>query len=305
MKNIMIFLKTYFPSIFLLICGTILLLNNKSSHSETGIIFFSLFVLVALAQFLSNQFPKKEHLIWIVFNILFAAGMFYQMGSDFLHNSAQQKQVVETGQEDTSIETRTVIPKQMTQKRGTALRAHTTPQQDLPTDLGQRIVDILKGEDFTKIMDEGIKTGRMPEPLTSFSKFQKYLVSQGLTEIENLDIENTFQDAFQERFPGKVPSDLDTEMKQKFVLAIREFGYEKAQEEFLKTSEHAIWLSARFDPVPDMGKALGKWPERLIADDFGDRTINEILGLPSPEPRQLELSPTETKAYSLHLFSLS
>lgn len=145
----------------------------------------------------------------------------------------------------------------------------------------QKIANILKGDHFTKQVTESLKTGTMPEPLTSVPKFQEYLVEQGMTEVQDIDFTNYFQNVFQKYFPGKVPSDLDTQMKEKFILSMRGRGYEKATKEFTKDPKNIVWLTARFDPIPDMGEALGKWSERLIADEFGDKTIDEILGVPS------------------------
>lgn len=152
----------------------------------------------------------------------------------------------------------------------------------------QKIAKILKGDHFTKQVKESLKAGTMPKPLTSVPKFQEYLVEQGMTEVQDIDFTNYFRNVFQKYFPGQVPSDLDAQMKEKFILSMRGRGYEKAREEFTKDPKHMIWLTARFDPIPDMGEALGKWPERLIADDFGDRTIDEILGVPSMTPKPVE-----------------
>ena len=42
-----------------------------------------------------------------------------------------------------------------------------------------------------------------------------------------------------------------------------------------------------------MGETLGRWTDHVLADDFGDKTINEILGVPSRDPSPLDISPTE------------
>lgn len=157
----------------------------------------------------------------------------------------------------------------------------------------QKVINILKGENFTKKIKESRKAGAIPEPLTSFSKFQGYLVEQGMTEVQNIDFTNYYQNLFQKYFPGKVPSDLDTKMKQQLIMTIQKLGYEKGREKFREVPENVIWLVTRFDPIRDMGETLGRWTDHVLADDFGDETINEILGVPSLEPSPLDISPTE------------
>ncbi|MYB95724.1 hypothetical protein F4Y43_17890 [Candidatus Poribacteria bacterium] len=304
MRNKIQFLKNYLLPIFLVIYGAMFVLTNAPLNLVDGVLYFSLLIILALALILGNRFPQRERLIWMICNTLFAAVTLYWITTDLFgtFSTSEQTGRVETSQEDTSIKTATVPSEETTQKPISLSPPEfleRTRQQAPFADLNQKLTDIMKSEDFTKMIEESRETGITPEPLTSFSKFQKYLVSQGLTEVGNIDIENMFQDAFQEHFPGKVPAALDNEMKNNFVLTIQKFGYEKAKKEFLKNPRNALWLSARFDPVLDMGKTLGTWPERLIADNFGDRTINEILGIPSAipslssEPTLLETSSTQ------------
>ncbi|MDE0324401.1 MAG: hypothetical protein OXN27_10835 [Candidatus Poribacteria bacterium] len=174
-------------------------------------------------------------------------------------------------------------------------QAATLNESDTPGNPSsrQKVINILKGENFTKKIKESRKAGTIPEPLTSVSKFQEYLVEQGMTEVENIDFTNHYQNLFQKYFPGKEPSDLDTKMKQQLITTIQDLGYEKGRETFRSVPENAIWLAARFDPIQDMGETLGKWTERVLADDFGNRTIDEILEVPFSEPSLLEHSPTE------------
>ncbi len=168
-----------------------------------------------------------------------------------------------------------------------------TGQTKTPRTLRQEMVDLLTDENFTKQMEEVSKGGRMPEYLSSVSKFQEHLVEQGLLEYKNIDLTNYYQNVFQKYYPGKAPSDLDTKMKQQLITTIQKLGYEKGQETFRNVPENVIWLVARFDPIQDMGETLGRWTDHVLADDFGDKTINEILGVPSRDPSPLDISPTE------------
>ena len=158
-----------------------------------------------------------------------------------------------------------------------------TVQTETPKTVHQEMIDLLTDENFTKQVEEIREDGRIPEYLSSVSKFQEHLVEQGLFEYKNIDLTNYYQNVFQKYYPGKAPSDLDTNMKQLLIATIQEFGYEKGREEFRNVPENAIWLSARFDPNLDMGEALGKWTDHVLDDTFGDRTINDILRVPSHE----------------------
>lgn len=152
--------------------------------------------------------------------------------------------------------------------------------ESLPTQNG--MAGLLKSEAMKKLAKEFSTDGKLPEPLTSFSKFQEYLVEQGMTEYKDLDFTNHYLKIFQKYFPGKVPSDLDSEMKKQLREHIQNMGYEAGRTAFREVPENAIWLAARFDPTVDMGEALGRWTELVLADGFGDNTITETIDGFSP-----------------------
>lgn len=280
MKDIFVRIKPHFISIALIIYGVLFVLNDETLSLEKTVVHFSILAGLALAVSLAIQFPKKERLIWVVFYLLFG----FLIVFDTFHVSPPSpvEEKVDLGRipEDTSPPIGKVPLKKATPAHSTEPNTDgqkRPSQQELPTDLEQQIVDIMKGDDFLKIMESGFETGEMPDILTSFTKFQNYLVLQGIEELENVVLDDMFQEAFLEFFPGQKPSDLDNEMQQRYILTILEFGYEEAPNEFLKVGENAVWLTARFDPTLDMGKALSKWTDRLLEDDFGSRTIVEVL----------------------------
>ena len=154
-----------------------------------------------------------------------------------------------------------------------------------------RMVRVLKSEPMRQLVKESTTEGKMPEQLTSFSKFKEYLVAQGMTEYKDIDFTNHYLKIFQKYFPGKVPSDVDTEMKAQLIAHIQNRGYEAGRKAFREVPENAVWLAARFDPTLDMGQALGQWTEYVLADDFGDKTITEQID--GSDPRQATVnSPT-------------
>lgn len=159
--------------------------------------------------------------------------------------------------------------------------------------LRDRIVSVLINSDLKEEIKEGATPGKMPEPLTSLSKFQEYLVAQGMTEYKDLDLTNHYQKVFQKYFPGKVPSDMDTEMKAQLMENILEMGYEAGRVAFQNVPENAIWLVARFDP---MGEELGQWTDLVLADDFGAIVTPGEIAIPSPRQATVTSpSPKDTE----------
>lgn len=160
--------------------------------------------------------------------------------------------------------------------------------------LRNRIVSVLTRSDLKEQIKEGATDGKMPEPLTSISKFQEYLVEQGMTEYKDLDLTNHYQKVFQKYFPGKVPSDMDTEMKAQLIENILEMGYEAGPVAFRNVPENTVWLVARFDP---MGEELGRWTDLVLADDFGATATPDEIAVSSsrqatvnsPSPKDIEL----------------
>lgn len=150
------------------------------------------------------------------------------------------------------------------------------------TSLQNRITSVLNSGDLVEQIKESAPDGKMPEPLTSTSKFQEYLLAQGKTEYKDIDLTNYYLKVFQKYFPGKAPSDMDTEMKEQLIENIQDMGYAAGRKAFRDVPENAIWLAARFDPTQDMGQALGQWTDIVLTDDFGDNTIIDEIAVPSP-----------------------
>lgn len=162
--------------------------------------------------------------------------------------------------------------------------------------LRDRIVSVLTSSDLKEQIKEGATAGKMPEPLTSISKFQEYLVEQGMTEYKDLDLTNHYQKVFEKYFPGKVPSDMDTEMKAQLMENILEMGYEAGRVAFRNVPENTVWLVARFDPTLDMGEALGRWTDLVLADGFGDTATPDEIAVSSPRQATVNSpSPKDTE----------
>ena len=159
--------------------------------------------------------------------------------------------------------------------------------------LRDRIVSVLTRSDLKEEIKESAIDGKMPEPLTSISKFQEYLVEQGMTEYKDFDLTNYYQKVFQKYFPGKVPSDMDAEMKEQLIENILEMGYEAGRVAFRNVPENTVWLVARFDP---MGEALGRWTDLVLADDFGDTATPDEIAVSSPRQATVNSpSPKDTE----------
>ena len=144
------------------------------------------------------------------------------------------------------------------------------------------IASILNSSDLMEQIKKSAADSKMPEALTSISKFQEYLLAQGNTEYQDIDLTNYYLKVFQKYFPGKVPSDVDSEMKEQLIENILEMGYEAGRVAFRDVPENAVWLAARFDPTLDMGEALGQWTDIVLSDDFGDTAITDEIVESSP-----------------------
>ena len=139
------------------------------------------------------------------------------------------------------------------------------------SDLQEKAMNILASEEVKQEIQAAAATGTKPEFLKSFSNFKDYMVSKGVTEFAILDQAPAhYQDLFQKLYPGKTPSDLDSEMRQRLINMIQEFGYEEGRIKFLRTPEIAVWTAARFNLLSDNPGSISAWTTGVYTDEFGD-----------------------------------
>ncbi len=149
------------------------------------------------------------------------------------------------------------------------------------SDSQQKVMGILASEEVRQEVKAAAAAGTPPEFLKSFTNFKDYMISKGVTEFEILDqAPSHFQDLFQKHHPGKAPSDLDSEMRQRLIDMVQEFGYEEGRQKFLRTPEIAIWTAARFNILDNPG-AISAWTESVYTDEFGD-TVDALSSVPPP-----------------------
>ena len=151
------------------------------------------------------------------------------------------------------------------------------------SDLQQKAMDILTSEEVKQEVKAAVAAGTIPEFLESFSNFQEYIVSKGMTEFAILDRAPLhFQYLFQKHYPGKAPSDLDSEMGQRFIDMVQKFGYEKGRTKFLRTPKIAIWAAARFNLLSDNAESISAWTSSVYADEFGNTADAPVSASPPP-----------------------
>ena len=144
-----------------------------------------------------------------------------------------------------------------------------TPKPVL-SDLHQKARNILTSEEVKQEIKAAVDAGTQPEFLKSFSNFKDYMISKGMTEFGIIDqAPSHFQELFQKHYPGKAPSDLDLEMRQRLIDMIQEFGYEEGRKKFLRTPKIAIWTVARFN-ILDNPESISAWTTSVYTDKFGD-----------------------------------
>ena len=137
--------------------------------------------------------------------------------------------------------------------------------------LQQKAMNILASEEVKQEIKAAAAAGTRPEFLESISNFKDYMISKGVTEFAILDqVPSHYQELFQKQYPGKSPSDLDSEMRQRLIEMIQEFGYDKGREKFLRTPEIAVWTAARFNLFGDDETSISAWTKSVYADEFGD-----------------------------------
>jgi hypothetical protein len=152
------------------------------------------------------------------------------------------------------------------------------------SDLQQKTMDILASEEVKQEVKAAAAAGTPPEFLKSFSNFKDYMISKGMTEFAILDqAPSHFQDLFQKHHSGKVPSDLDSEMGQRFIDMVQEFGYDEGSNKFLRTREVAIWAAARFNLMSDNQESISRWMDGVYTDDFGDTAPTPVSVTTLPE----------------------
>ncbi len=262
------------------VVGTLLALFTFRQNLSHAIFSVSSVCFVAVSTFFYKgkwfpswtwRVPRLPRWTYIVFAFFFVCGAlwFYFEGSPLILKEVEIP---------VSEETEQIAPIEETRRR------KKNPVQ-------KKIVALLTDDNFTESMSTITTDGKVPEHLTSMSKFQDYLVEGGITEVKNVDLTNHFLKIFQKYFPGKVPSDLDVEMKRQLIEIIEKMGYESGHTAFQEVRENAIWLAARFDPTLDMGAKLGRWPEFVLSDDFGDTGRREDITVSFPSQRPDTAAP--------------
>ena len=174
-------------------------------------------------------------------------------------------------------------------------------------DFQQKGMDILTSEETKQKIKAADAAGTTPEFLESFSNFKDYMISKGMTEFTNLDLD--FQGIFQKQYPGKVPSDLDPEMRQSLIDMIQEFGYEKGRQKFLTTREIGIWAAARFNLLSDNQESITAWIDgvyigelRGTEDAPGSTALPPVVSqeyTPSIETEQEQAEQAPSKAWKV------
>ena len=289
MKNIKLHIKTHLVSITLIAYSVLYLITHDTSSVKV-VVYFTLPFSLAIANSLASFFPKKGKVIWVICYIFFAGLVAFDIYMDEKANNVTKHVLPLSGTIPSDLEN-TSIPQTsqgIITTENEQLEKKTSAKPQTTGNLEQQIIDVLSSKEFKKIMQEGSETGVMPDILTSFKKFQDYLVSQGADQASNIQMDNLSQyalDAFKKVFPDKDPTDLDDEMKEDFVFLIMELGYEAARTEFLKDPKKALWAGVRFDAMKDthdirvMEKSFSRWADELLSDNFGSRTAFEILGI--------------------------
>ena len=150
------------------------------------------------------------------------------------------------------------------------------------SDLNRKVMDILTSEGVKEEIKAAAAAGTMPEFLESFSNFKDYMISKGMTEFAMLDqAPSRFQYLFQKHYPGKAPSDLDSEMRQRLIELIQEFGYEKGRTKFLRTPKIAVWTAARFN-ILDNPEDISAWTSSVYTSEFENIEPASVSGSPPP-----------------------
>lgn len=266
--------RHHFIAILTTLCGLILAIHYRA-HTHQASIIFILCSLVAVSIFfkdrhrwLSRRVVSTRVLIGIcVFTL--GSGIFLLYHEDVKNRS---KQNVLEPQSAGASENKSDSPQNI---------GPTPEETQAPLTRKQKILDSMASEDFTRQVKESIDSGTEPEALTSFSNFLKYLDSQGFAGVKNFDAQSYYPRLFEKHFPGKKPSDLDSEMKQQLLSLIEELGYEKGTLTFSKDPKSALWLAARFNLLADDGQSVGTWKEQILADSFGESAASETFQIPS------------------------
>ena len=151
----------------------------------------------------------------------------------------------------------------------------------------QKLQNLVSSETFAQQLKED------PEALQSLSKFRDNLVSQGMTEYADLDfssaaVQKHYQGLFEKYYPGKTPSDLDSEMKQQFLDVIQELGYKEGRKNFVGSQEVAIWAMARFNALQEDGESISTWMTSVYTDELGDTENTPDSDVPRAMSREAD-----------------
>lgn len=169
----------------------------------------------------------------------------------------------------------------------------------------QKVRSLITSEKFKQQIKEAAEAGTVPESLKSLSNFQDHLVSEGMEEFaeydfSTLNIQNNFQTLFQKYHPGQVPSDLDAEMRRRFVDAVQKFGYQEGKGKFMQTPEVIAWATVRFEmwkltdfSKPQEGKeSISTWMNSIDFNEFRDIEEAPVSMPPSLQEDTFSDAPT-------------
>ena len=200
------------------------------------------------------------------------------------------------GQRHTDIKTMSSPPPVGTQPPP---RVESAPSADTNrqavSSLRQKAMNILTSDEVKGEIRDAADAGVPHEALQSLSSFKDFMISKGMTEFAMLDeAPSHFQKIFQKHHPGKVPSDLDSEMRQRLIDMIQQDGVEAGSDRFVRTPEVAVWAAARFDLFQHGGKNVSQWMDSVSTDELGD-TADASGTVFSPPP---DVPFTETENLS-------
>ena len=267
MPRVTVFPKKLFVALMLIFVGCMLIRgviigdNQEVVGWSSSLIVGCVYLLVQGKEKLR---PWLNAITFIAMGVLLVFGLFYFF-------------VVETKKE--------ALPK----LGGESQRPSVSPKSVRPgndslhIDVQKKVTNILTSEEVKQEIRNAAEAGSSPEFLKSFSKFKDYMISKGITEFSMADQSPShFQDLFQKHYPGKTPSDLEPEMRQRLIDMIEEYGYDKGRKKFLQTREVGIWAAARFKLLSDNQESITAWVDDVYISDLED--TENIIGSVSPPP---------------------
>ena len=307
--------KQYIAGSFLIAFSFYYLLSiDTSKIYQPSLIFFLLAFLLGITAIISAIYQKREKVIWYLCYIVFIGIVLFDIYMDIKEDnvpsqtesssailpSDSKNKPLGTSSQDVSpqeLQNATTTEEEKTEN------VPLTKQQVFES-VEQDLANIMKSEAFKKILQEGYDTGKMPDILTSYTKFQDFLSSQGVdvgaVSVGANNLSQAMIDGFEKVYPGRKPTDLDDQMKANFVLLIMEKGYETARFDFLYDPKVAVWAAARFDIFGETPDDIQSWTdnfssygEEMLSDDFGSYTVFEMLGINDEDVSDTPESPLQ------------